>query len=58
MTRFQLLKALRCWIEDNCDVESIWMPRGRNGAGYKELWVWMWNGRRFVITIEEDRWTE
>lgn len=58
MTRFQLLKAIRNLIYARWDsaVDSTWMPR--QDGPYKELYVFLVDGRRLHITIEEERWHE
>jgi hypothetical protein len=54
MTRYALLKLIRRLVEALPGWDSTWMPRTRDG--YKKLYVFMADGRRFEITIKEERW--
>lgn len=58
LTRFRLLKLIRLFVYERFDsiVRDVWMPRA--AGPYKELYVFTHDGRRFHITIEEDRWYE
>jgi hypothetical protein len=53
MTRYALLKLIRRLVEALPGWRDTWMPR--NGAR-DTLYVFMEGGRRFEITIKEERW--